>query len=145
MVHNVYDPLFGVFARREFFQRIAPHFGDSLTPFFTAQAQTYFQVTRTAISDLFFESLANDSQFGDYNRTYLRAWTGKWLDGTIAALKDFVCLYAKIPPIAGVTDKAAVTEAVSRVVADWVTDYADKIDYKVNQQNLVAAVISGLK
>ncbi len=61
MVHNVYDPLFGVFARREFFQRIAPHFGDSLTPFFTAQAQTYFQVTRTAISDLFFESLANDS------------------------------------------------------------------------------------
>jgi methane monooxygenase component A beta chain len=145
VVHNVYDPLFGNFARREFFQRIAPHFGDSLTPFFTAQAQTYFQVTRTAIGDLFFESLANDPQFGDFNRTYLRAWTGKWLDGTIAALKDFVGLYAKIPPIAGVTEKAAVTEAVSRVISDWVTDYADKIDYKVNQQNLVAAVISGLK
>ena len=145
VAHNVYDPIFGVFVRREFFQRLAPQFGDSLTPFFTAQAQTYFQVTRGAVSDLYLGSLANDPEFGDLNRTFLRAWTEKWLSGTITALKDFVGLYAKIPPIAGVTDKASVTEAVSRVISDWVHDYADKIDFKVDQESLVATVTSGLK
>jgi methane monooxygenase component A beta chain len=145
VVHNVYDPLFGVFVRREFFQRLAPQFGDSLTPFFTAQAQTYFQITRAAIGDLYLESLAKDAEFGEFNKIYLRAWTTKWLAGTVDALKDFLGLYQKIPAIAGVTDKKSVTEAVARVVADWVTDYADKIDFKVNQASLIATITSGLK
>lgn len=95
-VHGVYDPLFGQFARREFFGRLAANYGDNLTPFFIAQTQLYFQTTKAALSDLFFTSLGDDPEFGDLNRTWFRAWTGKWLQKTAEALHDFLGIYAKV-------------------------------------------------
>ncbi len=70
--HAVYDATFGQFVRREFFQRLATVYGDTLTPFFTARSQTNFQITRGAIDDLFVHSLANDPEFGAHNRAFPR-------------------------------------------------------------------------
>ncbi|WP_020174570.1 aromatic/alkene monooxygenase hydroxylase subunit beta [Methyloferula stellata] len=144
-VHGVYDPLFGQFARREFFGRMAAHYGDSLTPFFLSQTQTYFQTTKAAMSDLFFYSLGDDPEFGDHNRTWFRAWTEKWLKMTADSLHDFLGIYAKVEKVPGLSDKAGIIAAVSRVVNDWVEDYAKKIDFKVDADQLVASITRDVK
>lgn len=143
--HGVYDPLFGQFVRQEFFQAVAQQHGDSLTPFFTNQAQLAFQTTKAAISDLYFHCLADDPEFADVNRKYLRAWTSKWLEKTVVALAGFMGIYKKIDTIPGVTDKVSVTNAVRRVVNDWVEDYAKKIDFPVDAEALVATITKDLK
>ena len=144
-VHGVYDPLFGQFARREFFGRLAAHYGDNLTPFFLAQTQLYFQTTKAALSDLFFTSLGDDPEFGDHNRTWYRAWTNKWLQKTAEALHDFLGIYAKVDRVPGISDPAAIKAAVARVVNDWVEDYAKKIDFKVDADQLVASITRDVK
>jgi methane monooxygenase component A beta chain len=143
--HGVYDPLLGQFVRREFFGRIAPLYGDSLTPFIVQQSQTYFQIAKADLSDLFFYSLADDPEFSDYNRKWYRAWTEKWLKQTVKALHDFMGIYAKIDRISGVTDKTSVQEAVVRVVGDWNRDYAKHIDFKADIDQIAASVTRNLK
>ncbi len=144
-VHGVFDPLFGQFARREFFGRLASHYGDTLTPFFIAQTQTYFQINKAALGDLFFHSLGDDPKFGEHNRKWYRAWTEKWLKKTADALHDFLGIYAKVDKVPGVSDAAGIKEAVSRVVHDWVEDYANKIDFKVDADQLIANITRGVK
>jgi methane monooxygenase component A beta chain len=144
-VHGVYDPIFGQFARREFFNRLASHYGDSLTPFFINQMQTYFQITKAAMSDLFFYSLAEDPEFGDHNRKWYRAWTGKWLEKTADALHDFLGIYTKVETVAGVSDSAGIKDAVARVVNDWLADYAEKIDFKADANQLITRIVRDVK
>ena len=141
--HAVYDALFGQFVRREFFLRLATKFGDNLTPFFINQSQTYFQIAKVGVQDLYYTSLANDVEFGDYNRTVLRNWTGKWLEPTIAALRDFVGLFAELP--AGTETKEEITASLYRVVDDWIEDHASRIDFKVDRDKIVKHVLAGLK
>nr|WP_244500417.1 methane monooxygenase [Methyloceanibacter methanicus] len=144
-VHGVYDPIFGQFTRREFFNRLASHYGDSLTPFFIDQMQTYFQINKAALSDLFFYSLAEDPEFGDHNRKWYCAWTEKWLEKTADSLHDFLGIYAKVDKVPGVSDSAGIKEAVARVINDWVTDYADKIGFKVDAGELTARIVRDVK
>ena len=95
---------------------------------------------------MFIYSLANDPEFGAHNRTFLNAWTDHYLGKSVAALKDFVGLYAKkVESVAGATDRAGVSEALHRVFGDWKTDYADKIGYKVDVDQKVDAILAGLK
>jgi methane monooxygenase component A beta chain len=143
--HMVYDPLFGQFVRREFFQRLASYYGDTLTPFILNQAQLYFSQTKGITSDIFFECLANDAEFGDYNRRVLRAWTDKWLAKTVQALHDFMGIYAKVQKVPGISDKAGVEDALNRVFDDWKTDYADKISYKFDKADLIKSILQGYK
>jgi len=143
--HMVFDPLFGQLVRREFFQTLAPLFGDALTPFIVGQMQTYFQNTRAAMEDIYFECLANDAEFSGYNRRWLRAWTDKWLPRTLAAMTDFMAIYAKVPRVARFTDGQSIAAGVERVVNDWVQDYASKIDYQVDPRKLIGTVIAGIQ
>jgi methane monooxygenase component A beta chain len=144
--HSVYDALFGQFVRREFFQRVSAHFGDTLTPFFINQAQIHFANARNITGDIFFEEgLANDAEFGDYNRRVLRAWTDKWLARTVQALQDFLGIYALLPVVAGATDKTSVEAALNRIFDDWKVDVADKISYKFDKAALINTVLQGLK
>jgi methane monooxygenase component A beta chain len=144
-VHGVYDPIFGQFARGEFFSRLSAHYGDNLTPFFLNQTQLYFQTTKGALTDLFFHSLGDDPEFGDHNRTWYRAWTEKWLAKSAEALHDFLGIYAKVDRVPGVSDPAAIKAAVTRVVNDWVGDYANKIDFKVDAGKLIASITRDVK
>jgi len=144
-VHCVYDPIFGQFARREFFGRLAAAYGDGLTPFVLNQTQTYFQTTKAAMGDMFFYSLADDPHFGAHNRTWLRAWTSKWLQKSAEALHDFLAIYDKVDTIPGVSDAAGIKAAVARVVNDWVEDYANKIDFKIDPAQLIASITRDVK
>ncbi len=91
---------------------------------------------------LYYTTLANDSEFGDYNRTVLRNWTGKWLEPTVSALRDFMGIFAKLP--AGTTSKEEIKASLERVVDDWIEDHASKIDFKVDRDQIVNRVLSGL-
>ncbi len=143
--HMVYDPLFGQFVRREFFQRLSSYYGDTLTPFFINQMQLYFSQTKGITADMFFECLGDDAEFGDYNRRMMRAWTDKWLPKTVQALQDFMGIFAKIPTIPGVTSKDAVEAALERVFDDWKIDYADKVSYKFDKAAIIKTILQGLK
>jgi hypothetical protein len=143
--HSVYDPLFGQLLRREFFQRLAPAYGDSLTPFIIAGMQTSFQITKAAMADIFYYCLGDDPEYGGYNRRWMRAWTDKWLPRTVAAMTDFLGVFASLPKKEGFTDRDSVNESVNRVVSDWIADYAKKIDYKTDQAKLVTAIMTGYK
>jgi methane monooxygenase component A beta chain len=144
-VHMVYDPLFGQLVRREFFQRLAPVYGDSLTPFVMAGMQTYFHTTKAAMADLYHHCLDNDKNHGGFNRRWMHVWLEKWLPSTVAAMAEFMSVYATLPARDGYTDKASITASVNHVVEDWIVDYANKIDYKVDQSAMVATIIAGLK
>ena len=144
-VHAVYNSIFGQFVRREFFGRMAAHYGDNLTPFFLAQSQTYFQINRAGIQDLYLTCLANDPAFAGHNRRWLRTWTYKWLSKTVEAMRDFMGIYAKVDKVQGVSDAAAVTATVRRVLADWTEDYANGIDFKIDLDKTTAYIVSGLK
>lgn len=143
--HMVYDPLFGQFVRREFFQRLSSYYGDTLTPFFINQMQLYYHQAKDITSDMFFYCLADDPEFGDYNRRMLRAWTDKWLPRTVQALHDFMGIFENIPEIEGVTSRAAVQAALDRVLSDWQEDYADKISYPFDKAETIKAVMKGYK
>jgi len=142
-VHAVYDALFGQFVRREFFLRLAPKFGDNLTPFFINQAQSYYGITKLDVQDYFYTTLVADTEFGEYNSKVLRNWTSKWLGQTVNALRDFVGIFALLP--AGTTTREEITASLYRVVDDWAEDYAGKIGFKVDRDQIVNAVLAGLK
>lgn len=139
----VFDPLFGQFVRREFFLANAPKFGDTLVPFFVNQMQTYFQINKGSMDDMFHVCLGNDPQFADYNRRLMRIWTTKWLEPTIKALRDFMGIYALLPN--GSVDKKSITESLQRTVEDWIEDYARKIDFKADGSAIVNSILTGLK
>lgn len=142
-VHLVYDALFGQFVRREFFLRLAPRFGDTLSPFFMNQSQTYFQITKTTMSDLFITTLADDPEFADYNRRLFQIWAGKWVGRTTEALRDFMGAFQLLPK--GSWDRTDVQASVARVVDDWIEDYANRIGYKADRNAMINTVMSGLK
>lgn len=144
-VHAVYDAIFGQFVRREFFGRMASHYGDSLTPFVLAQTQTYYQINKAALQDLYLNCLANDPEFADLNRRWLRTWTAKWLPRTVEALRDFMGIYAKVHRVEGMNDAKTVAARVENVLTDWMEDYASGIDFKADAASLTAHIVSGLK
>jgi len=144
-VHTIYDPLFGQLVRREFFQRLAPAYGDALTPVVLAGMQTHFHTTKGAIADIYYHCLANDRKHSGYNRRWMHAWIEKWLPSTLAAMAEFMSVYATLPKREGFTDNASIAASVNRVVEDWIADYADKIDYKVDQSKMVDTILAGLK
>lgn len=143
--HAVYDPIFGQFVRREVFQRLASYHGDTLTPFFINQMQTMVHIGKDQMSDMLFYCLADNPEFSAYNRRVMRAWTDKWLDKTKDALKDFMSFFAVTDSIPGVTDKDAISAALTRVITDWSEDFASKIDYEVDVNEIVNYALSGLK
>ncbi|WP_174513144.1 methane monooxygenase [Methylocella tundrae] len=143
--HAIVDAICGHFIRREFFQRIAPVYGDNITPWFLSQACGYAQTAKGGVRRLFGDNLANDPDFGPHNRAVIHAWTNKWLPAAVAGLKGFVGIYAQLPnapeKIAG---RNAVEQGVERVIQDWATDFAHLAGYEANVAGLVAEVMTGM-
>ncbi|MDI4655144.1 MULTISPECIES: methane monooxygenase [Xanthobacter] len=143
--HAIIDAIYGQFVRREFFQRIAPAYGDNITPWFLSQASGYAQTAKGGVRRLFGDNLANDPDFGLHNRAVIRAWTDKWLPVTLAGLRGFVGIYAQLPNASEkVAGRSVVEEGVERVMQDWATDFAHLIGYEADVAGLVAEVMSGM-
>ncbi len=60
-------------------------------------------------------------------------------------MRDFVGIYAKVDKVQGLSDAAAVTATVRRVLTDWTEDYANSIDFKIDVEKTTAYIVSGLK
>jgi len=145
-VHGVFDPIVGQFMRREFFSRLAPLYGDNLTPWIQSQAQDYAQTAKLGTKKLMVDVLSQDETFGAHNATVVDAWTEKWLPDTIASLKGFMAAYEMLPyQVEGFTDKKSVEASVRLVLNDWVTDFAKPANYSVDVDALVQEVMSGYK
>jgi len=147
-VHGVFDPIFGQFVRREFFSRIAPRYGDNLTPWIQSQTLTYFETAKKGTVKLMTVILPSDSdeKVAEHNVRVIKAWTEKWLPDTIKSLKSFMAAYAQLPSaIEGVTDVDSVTASVKRVLTDWEEDYAAPLGFEVDVEALVAEVMTGYK
>jgi methane monooxygenase component A beta chain len=136
-IHAVYDPLFGQYVRREFFQHLGPQRGDTLTPWFVAQMIGFHHYAARGVKALCCDALLDDPEYGDMNRRWLHVWTRKWLGFALPALRDFVGMHARV----GAHDPAAVRAGVERVAADWVQDFAAPIGYRVDAAQLVDAVL----
>jgi methane monooxygenase component A beta chain len=145
-VHGVFDPIFGQFVRREFFSRIAPLYGDTLTPWIQSQAIQYFETAKKGTKKMMVDVLMEDAHYGDHNRVVVNAWTEKWLPDTIKSLKGFMGAYAQLPhQVEGFTDEASVRVSVNRVISDWAEDYAHAINFKVDVDAMVNEVMSGYR
>lgn len=143
--HAVYDAIFGQYVRREVFQRVAPAYGDTLTPWVTAQASTYHQNAMNGTDALVHEMLLKDSKYGVHNKRWLQIWTEKWLMKSVDSLTGFVSGYQAHAPyqIEGITDKESVRASVQRVFDDWKVAVADRIEFDVDVDALVDKVMSG--
>lgn len=144
-MHAIHDHIFGQFVRREFFQRLAGVHSDTLTPLIQSQALTYHQQAVDGVSALCLKLLIDDEPaYGQHNRRYLRAWTGRYLPQAGEALKAFLAIYKEVPvKVDGVTCRAGVQAAVERVMDDWAARFADPIGYKFNRAQFVNEVMSG--
>jgi len=144
-MHAVYDHIFGQFVRREFFQRIAGLHGDTLTPVIQFQALTYHQQAADGVSAFCLKHLIDDEPvYGQHNRRYLHAWTGKYLPQVEKALKAFLAIYKEVPvKVDGVTCRAGVQAGVERVVNGWADRFAEPIGYKFNRNAFVKNVMAG--
>jgi len=145
-VHGVFDPIVGQFMRREFFSRLAPLYGDTLTPWMLSQSLDYAQSAKKGTVKLMTEVLPVDPVYGEHNAAVVNAWTEKWLPDTIASLKGFMAAYEMLPyQIEGFTDKVSVEKSVRLVINDWETDFAKPSGFSVDVDALVLEVMSGYK
>ena len=142
--HAVLDPIIGQFMRREFWQAIAPSYGDSLTPWMLNQACVYHQSTKLGAREFFGSCLVNDPDFGALNTAIITSWTQKWLPLAIEGLKGFLGIYEHLPQVKDrFATKEAVEAAVGRVISDWTEDFASIPGYSVSAGELIAAVMAG--
>lgn len=144
-IHGIYDHLFGQFVRREFFQRLAGLYGDTLTPFIQTQALSYHQQAGDALQAFCVKMLIEEEPvYGAHNRRYLRAWTKRYLPGTQEALKAFLAIYKNLPvQVEGVTCRVGVEAAVRRIVDDWGRRFADPIDFRFDKEAFISNVMAG--
>lgn len=139
-IYGIYEPIVGQYIRREFFQRVGPYFGDTLTPWFTAQTIGFHHYAVEGVRALYFKALMEDPEYGDVNRRWLQAWTGKWLPKVIGALNDFQGIYREIEntPVA---ETSRVEASVRRVLMDWQSDFAQPLSYAVDCEGLIKEVM----
>lgn len=141
--HAVFEPLFGQYVRREFWQRLGPLYGDTLTPWFMAQTIAFHHYAAQGMRALCFDALLGDPDFGDLNRRWLHVWTKKWLPRALAAVRDFLGVYELVDRFPGVSDAEGIRGSVERIAQDWVADFAEPMGYRVDAKQMVDAVLKG--
>jgi methane monooxygenase component A beta chain len=140
-LHGVFEPLFGQYARRELWSRLAARFGDTLTPWFVGQIIGFHHYAAQGVRALCVDALLGDTEFGDLNRRWFHVWTRRWLTRTLVALRDLLGIYDLIEPIPGVTDAAGVRASVERVIDDWIENFATPIKLDVDRATLISCVL----
>lgn len=123
-LYMVYDPLFGRFARNEYFYRLAGLSNDHFTPWtmwFSVKAD---DTGRKWALELFDRVLGGDPRFGDYNRKLMLLWAEKWYPVALAAMADFAPMWQRTARLRAVVPADACRSAANRVITDWVDTYA---------------------
>lgn len=144
-MHAIHDHIFGQFVRREFFQRVAGVHSDTLTPQIQGQAMVYHKQAVDGVTALCLKLLIDEEPvYGQHNRRYLRAWTGRYLPAAGEALKSFLAIYKEVPvKVDGITCRDGVRAGVERVVNDWADRFAEPIGFNFDRKAFIDNVMSG--
>src|SRR5829696_1320175 len=133
----IYEPLFGRFVRHEYFYRLAPLYGDHLTPQILWPSLRSAEAANTWTRELFGRILGADTEFGTYNRQLMAWWTERWLPRAVDAvagisgLFDSTELVRRVP----VEPPRQVFEALA---TDWVHGIAPLWESDVSVNHLLA-------
>jgi hypothetical protein len=138
-LYMVYEPLFGRFARREFFYRQAALHGDHYTPRTMWSAIRSMEAESKWAFDLFERVLAGDPKFADYNLKVMRMWSETWVPVALSAINDFVPMWQKTARLSGMTGRGAA-ESARKVVSEWFSDYAPKFGYEGTEAEMLGAL-----
>jgi hypothetical protein len=141
-IYMVYEPLFGRFARREFFYRNAPVHGDHFTPWTIWSAIKASDTAATWAFDLFKRVLAGDPTFGAYNQKVMRMWADTWVPVALRAMADFAPLWRSTERLQGGDPASALARSAESVVRDWFERYATVFDFAGNERDLVSGVVA---
>jgi hypothetical protein len=95
----IYEPLFGRFVRQEHFYRLAPLFGDRLTPQVLWPTFRSAEAANTWTHELFANILGSDKEFGAYNRQLMAWWTKRWLPRAVSAVAGISTIFPSTGPL----------------------------------------------
>lgn len=129
-IYMVHEPLFGRFARREFFTTMAPYFGDVITPMFLSWTIRSQHVDKDWAFDLFDTTLGQDAQFGAYNKKVMQMWLEKWAPQTIVAIQGFGGLWDKLegrPQTQALGLAEARAQSIQRILTDWQAEFLERL------------------
>jgi hypothetical protein len=138
----VHGPLFGRFARQQFFHRMAPMHGDQLTPAIMWPTITAAEINAKWAFELFGHALAQDPKFGEHNRALMRLWARDWMPKSVAAMADFAPMFARTSTLRSHASIETVNEAATIVVGDWARRYAPVFGFEADVDDLVKSVTS---
>ncbi|AFM20509.1 Methane/Phenol/Toluene Hydroxylase (plasmid) [Mycolicibacterium chubuense NBB4] len=136
----VHEPLFGRFARQQFFHRLAPMHGDQLTPAIMWPTITAAQIDAKWAFELFGHALGQDPKFGEHNRALMRLWARDWMLQSVAAMAEFAPMFSRTSTLRSQASSETVNEAASIVIGDWARRYAPIFGLEVNVDELVKSV-----
>jgi hypothetical protein len=119
----IYEPLFGRFARQEYFYRLAPLHGDHLTPQVLWPSLRSAQAADTWTRELFDRILGGDPEFGPYNRHLMAWWARRWLPLAVDAVADISALFESTELLRN-DDALAPRQIFEAVANDWVEKFA---------------------
>lgn len=131
-IYMVYDPLFGRFARSEYFYRLAGLSNDHFTPWtmwFSVKADG---TERIWALELFKRVLAGDPKFGEYNQKLMRLWVEKWYPLALAAMSDFAPMWQRTSRLRQALGVDSCESAATRVIADWQETYTPVFGFSVD-------------
>jgi len=140
VTYLVHEPLFGRFVRQQFFHRLAPLHGDTLTPAIVWSAITASEIDARWALELFGHTLAGDPKFGDYNRRLMRLWAGEWVHRSVEAMAEFAPTFLSTTTLRRIVSPDAVDACVRMVVEDWARRYASVFDLEVDLDALVRRI-----
>jgi hypothetical protein len=133
----LYEPLFGRFARQEYFYRLAPLHGDQLTPQVLWPSLRSVEAANTWTKELFDQILGADNEFGTYNKQLMAWWTRRWLPRAVDAVADFSALFESTDILRNRPIESP-REIFESVAADWIRDIAPVWGSDVTVEDLLA-------
>jgi hypothetical protein len=133
----IYEPLFGQFARQEYFYRLAPVHGDHLTPQVLWPSLRSAEAANTWTGELFGRILGADAEFGTYNKQLMAWWTNRWLPRAVEAVADISVLFSSTDVLRS-NPVDSPRQTFEALAADWIRDFASVWDSDVTAHDLLS-------
>jgi methane/phenol/toluene hydroxylase len=132
----IYEPLFGRFARQEYFYRLAPLHGDHLTPQVLWPSLRSAEAANIWTRELFDKILGSDAEFGVYNRQLMAWWAQRWLPRAVDAVADISALFDSTE-LLRTSQTETPRQLFESLATDWVRDVAPTWGSDVTMENLL--------
>lgn len=141
--YMVYKPLFGRFARQQYFHRVAPWHGDHLTADVVWTTMTGAEIDTKWALELFGHALGQDPKFGEHNRRLMRLWARDWMQMSVQAMADFAPLFARTSTLRNRVNADDVENSARAVIGKWAERFVPVFGIDVDVDGLAKTVRAG--